>query len=58
MEMANAYTELNDPLLQQDLFQVEVEKGLRGDSEVHPNNRVRRGAALRHAPDWAPRRRD
>lgn len=36
MEMANAYTELNDPLLQYELFLEEAERGGGGDSEAHP----------------------
>jgi lysyl-tRNA synthetase class 2 len=35
MEMANAYTELNDPLLQHKLFMEEAERGGGGDSEAH-----------------------
>lgn len=38
MEMANAYTELNDPALQELLFQEETERGRKGDAEVHPND--------------------
>jgi lysyl-tRNA synthetase class 2 len=38
MEMANAYTELNDPALQQRLFLEEMERGQEGESEVHPND--------------------
>ena len=38
MEMANAYTELNDPILQERLFLEETEKARKGDEEVHPND--------------------
>lgn len=36
MELANAYTELNDPLLQDRLFKAEVEMMKKGDEEAHP----------------------
>jgi len=36
MEMANAYTELNDPLLQHELFLEEAKRGGGGDPEAHP----------------------
>jgi len=36
MEMANAYTELNDPELQSRLFREEAERARRGATEVHP----------------------
>lgn len=36
MELANAYTELNDPILQDQLFKQEQEMFKRGDEEAHP----------------------
>ncbi|BCU67157.1 lysine--tRNA ligase [Sulfolobales archaeon HS-7] len=36
MEIANAYTELNDPILQDKLFKEEVERYKKGDKEAHP----------------------
>ena len=36
MELANAYTELNDPVLQDQLFRQEQEMRKRGDMEAHP----------------------
>ncbi|BBG24624.1 Aspartate--tRNA(Asp) ligase [Sulfuracidifex tepidarius] len=36
MEIANAYTELNDPILQDKLFKEEQEMFKRGDQEAHP----------------------
>ena len=36
MELANAYTELNDPILQDQLFRQEQEMFKRGDEEAHP----------------------
>ncbi|AFZ70068.1 lysyl-tRNA synthetase (class II) [Caldisphaera lagunensis DSM 15908] len=36
MELANAYTELNDPVLQDELFKKEMEMMKRGDEEAHP----------------------
>jgi lysyl-tRNA synthetase class 2 len=36
MEMANAYTELNDPVLQQRLFQEEMGRAGDGDTDAHP----------------------
>ncbi|TRM86149.1 lysine--tRNA ligase, partial [Sulfolobus sp. E3] len=36
MEFANAYTELNDPILQDKLFKEEQEMFKRGDEEAHP----------------------
>ena len=36
MELANAYTELNDPLLQRKFFEEEEERMRRGDEEAHP----------------------
>lgn len=36
MELANAYTELNDPILQDKLFKEEQEMMKRGDEEAHP----------------------
>jgi len=36
MELANAYTELNDPILQDELFKKEQEMLRRGDEEAHP----------------------
>ncbi len=36
MELANAYTELNDPVLQDQLFKQEQEMFRRGDEEAHP----------------------
>jgi len=36
MEMANAYTELNDPVLQQQLFQEEMSRARGGDVDAHP----------------------
>ncbi|MGC9071829.1 MAG: lysine--tRNA ligase [Acidilobus sp.] len=36
MELANAYTELNDPVLQDQLFREEQEMRERGDLEAHP----------------------
>jgi Lysyl-tRNA synthetase (class II) len=39
MEFANAYTELNDPILQDKLFNEEQEMMRRGDQEAHPYDR-------------------
>ncbi|WP_338599608.1 lysine--tRNA ligase [Sulfolobus tengchongensis] len=39
MELANAYTELNDPILQDKLFKEEQEMFRRGDEEAHPYDR-------------------
>ncbi len=36
VELANAYTELNDPVLQDQLFREEQEMRKRGDQEAHP----------------------
>jgi len=36
MEIANAYTELNDPILQDKFFREEQEMFRRGDEEAHP----------------------
>ncbi|MFP3242473.1 lysine--tRNA ligase [Caldisphaera sp.] len=36
MELANAYSELNDPVLQDELFKKEMEMMRRGDEEAHP----------------------
>ncbi|ARM75772.1 lysine--tRNA ligase [Acidianus manzaensis] len=36
VELANAYTELNDPILQDKLFREEQEMMKRGDQEAHP----------------------
>jgi lysyl-tRNA synthetase class 2 len=36
MELANAYTELNDPILQDQLFRQEQEMFKKGDEEAHP----------------------
>ena len=36
MELANAYSELNDPILQDELFKKEMEMMKRGDEEAHP----------------------
>ena len=36
MELANAYTELNDPLLQRKFFEEEEERMKKGDEEAHP----------------------
>ncbi|AAY79494.1 lysyl-tRNA synthetase type II [Sulfolobus acidocaldarius DSM 639] len=36
MELANAYTELNDPIIQDMLFKQEQEMFKRGDEEAHP----------------------
>ncbi|EZQ03147.1 lysine--tRNA ligase [Candidatus Acidianus copahuensis] len=36
MELANAYTELNDPILQDKLFRDEQEMVKKGDQEAHP----------------------
>ncbi len=35
-ELANAYTELNDPVLQEEYFRMEEERRKRGDVEAHP----------------------
>ena len=35
-EIANAYSELNDPLLQKQLLEEQAEKGRGGDEEAHP----------------------
>jgi lysyl-tRNA synthetase class 2 len=35
-EMGNAYTELNDPMLQRKLFEEQVERGRGGEEETHP----------------------
>ncbi|MBI4447709.1 lysine--tRNA ligase [Candidatus Woesearchaeota archaeon] len=35
-EVGNAYSELNDPILQKDLLKEQVEKGRGGDEESHP----------------------
>ena len=36
IELANAYTELNDPVLQEEYFRSEEERRLKGDLEAHP----------------------
>ncbi len=36
MELGNMYSELNDPLLQEEELKKQVEKGRGGDSEAHP----------------------
>jgi len=36
MEMANAYTELNDPIIQEQLFKQEAERRDLGDEQAHP----------------------
>jgi lysyl-tRNA synthetase class 2 len=36
LEIANAYTELNDPVMQAEYFKVEEERRRRGDEEAHP----------------------
>ncbi len=35
-EMANAYSELNDPVVQRDLMEEQVERGRGGEAETHP----------------------
>jgi lysyl-tRNA synthetase class 2 len=35
-EVGNAYTELNDPILQRNLFEEQVERGRGGEEETHP----------------------
>ncbi len=35
-EIANAYTELNDPVLQEKYFRAEEERKMKGDEEAHP----------------------
>jgi len=35
-ELGNAYSELNDPKIQQALFQEQIERGKRGEDETHP----------------------
>ena len=35
-EVANAYSELNDPLLQRELLEEQLERGRGGESETHP----------------------
>jgi lysyl-tRNA synthetase class 2 len=35
-EMGNAYSELNDPLLQRRLFEEQTERGRGGEDETHP----------------------
>jgi lysyl-tRNA synthetase class 2 len=35
-EVANAYSELNDPLLQRELMEEQVERGRGGEAETHP----------------------
>jgi len=35
-EVGNAYTELNDPILQRQLFEQQVERGRGGEEETHP----------------------
>jgi len=36
MELGNMYSELNDPILQEELLKEQVEKGRAGDEEAHP----------------------
>jgi len=36
VELSNAYSELNDPVRQRELFDQQVEKGRGGDEEAHP----------------------
>ena len=35
-EMANAYSELNDPVVQRNLMEEQVERGRGGEAETHP----------------------
>jgi len=35
-EIGNAYTELNDPILQRSLFEEQIERGRGGEEETHP----------------------
>ncbi len=37
-ELGNAYTELNDPILQAELFEEEMKRAAMGADEVHPND--------------------
>jgi len=37
-ELGNAYTELNDPILQAELFEEEMKRAAKGADEVHPND--------------------
>ena len=37
-ELGNAYTELNDPILQAELFEEEMKRAEMGADEVHPND--------------------
>jgi lysyl-tRNA synthetase class 2 len=36
MEIGNAYTELNDPILQREALEEQVERGRGGEDETHP----------------------
>ena len=36
MEVGNGYSELNDPILQKEFFQAQVEAMKSGDEEAHP----------------------
>jgi len=36
LELGNAYSELNDPLLQKEVFEAQVEARAAGDEEAHP----------------------
>ena len=48
-EIANAYSELNDPVIQRRLMEEQVERGRGGGAE----HRRRRSSRVRHAAEWA-----
>ena len=57
MELSNAYSELNDPVLQRRLVEEQVESRARGDEEAMPHNelflrRLNRHAAVRRPGHW------
>ena len=59
MEIANAFTELNDPDEQRARFEAQRRLAAEGDEEAQPYDEVFvRGARAGHAADGRPRPRD